>query len=868
MTRFTLRTRVTTAFLLVILVAAIVTALVVNVQRDSRAASDEEARTGAILVQHARLVAALTTTQAALRGYVITGIPDELSAYDSQRNTYQRLLAEISPLVRDPGQRGRLTRIRSSAEEWDRRASEVIALRSDGRDARALVAGRTAPQFLALRSELDAFEARQRILNDAAVQRRRAHVEYATIALTAVPVAAMLGVLLLFAATHMLILSPLAALANSARRVAAGDQDAPLPRVRNDEIGEVVEAFGEMRSAVQARTADLQRAHGELMTVINTAPAGLVVLNADGSIRLQNKAALHLLGNPPEDVEGRKAHWERMRTRTVTGREMPLEHLPAYRALAGLEILGEEVAIDRPDGEHTELLIAAAPIRDTHGVVTGAIAGFQDITRLRELDRLKDEFVAVVSHELRTPLTAIRGSLQLLLADDAVADAEHRELLTVASSSCERLVRIVNDMLDLSKIEAGRLDLHLAPLSVETLVHQAMDGIRPIADQAGVTLDVAITDVLPAVRADADRLTQALVNLLSNAMKFAPRGSTVQMRAEAWHGDVVISISDQGPGIAPDQLPRLFQKFRQLDSAGTRRTGGTGLGLVITKALIEQHGGTIAVDSVVGRGTTFIVTLPARDVDAPERQAAAVARGADYRPSVLLVGTMSESIAALAEGLKAAGLDVHQIAPGPDALELARRELPHAIVLAAGTDDGAARRFAKSVALDDAVREIPLIIALEELDMPRTPDEIEPYAAELASRIERLRRGRGQVTVLVAEDDADARMILRTVLERSGFCVVEAADGAEALDVAARTPLDAVLLDLRMPRVHGHDVIRTLRRNHATAAVPIIVLSGSHSERHSLYALVLGANAFIAKPAEPQALVREIMRIIGRDRVQ
>jgi PAS domain S-box-containing protein len=868
MNRFTLRTRVTTAFLLAILLAAVLTALVVSVQRESRAAFDEEARTGAILTQHARLVTALTTTQAALRGFVITGMPEELSAYDSHQDTYQRLLAQIASIVRDPGQRGRLTRIRTLAEEWERRASDVIALRSSGKDVGVLVAGQTAPQFRALRSELDAFEARQRALNDAAVQRRREQVEYATIMLTAAPVAAMLWVLLQFAATHRLILRPLAALADFARRLAAGDRDAPLPPGRNDEIGEVIEAFGEMRSAVQARTADLERAHGELMTVINTAPAGLVVLNADGSIRLQNKAALHLLGNPPEDVEGRKAHWERMRTRTVTGREVPLERLPAYRALSGVEILGEEVAIDRPDGEHAELLIAAAPIRDTRGVVTGAIAGFQDITRLRELDRLKDEFVAVVSHELRTPLTAIRGSLQLLLADDAVADAEHRELLTVASTSCERLVRIVNDMLDLSKIEAGRLDLRLAPLSVETLVHQAMDAIRPIADQAGVTLDVAITDVLPAVRADADRLTQALVNLLSNAMKFAPRGSTVQMGAEAWHGDVVISISDQGPGIAPDQLPRLFQKFRQLDSAGTRRTGGTGLGLVITKALIEQHGGTIAVDSVVGRGTTFIVTLPTRDVDAPERQAAAVAGGAEYRPSVLLVGTNMGSSEGLAPGLKAAGFDVRHIAPGPGALDLARRELPHAIVLAAGTEDVAARRFAKSVALDDVVREIPLIVTLDELHMPRTPDATEPYATGIANRIERLRRGRGQATVLVAEDDEDARLVLRSVLERSGFCVVEAADGAEALDVAARTPLDAVLLDLRMPRVHGHDVIRTLRRNHATTDVPIIVLSGSHSERHSLYALVLGANAFLAKPAEPQALVREIMQILGRERVR
>ena len=261
-------------------------------------------------------------------------------------------------------------------------------------------------------------------------------------------------------------------------------------------------------------------------------------------------------------------------------------------------------------GRATSILILT-PVVGVLAMIALIVATTRAAARAAELDRMKDEFVSIVSHELRTPLTAIRGSLQLLLGDpQAVADDGNRQLLETALRSCERLVRIVNDILDISRIEAGQLTLRRAPLAVSDIVQQSVESVQQIARQAGVHVASTVARDLPSVMGDADRLTQALVNLLSNAVKFAPAHSTVTIDARDDGASVVVSVRDQGRGIAPDDAARLFQKFQQLDSSGSRRVGGTGLGLVITKAIVEEHGGRVWVESGVGRGSTFSMALP------------------------------------------------------------------------------------------------------------------------------------------------------------------------------------------------------------------------------------------------------------------
>lgn len=757
-----IRARVTAAFVLLISMALVETGFVLYVQRASQTAFSEAVRTESILSDHGALRAALLGMQAAQRGYAIALDARELTTRAEMRTDYERLLTQIRPLIRDHAQRQRLERIEALVVDWESISQELIVRAMGGEDTGPIIMNLASPRFQVIQREMVAFEQRQRELTRAAVATGDAHIQRATIALTLIPLVAVVFMIGLLIATQRTILRPLADVARTARRMGSGDYDAPLPDARDDEIGALVGAFRDMRSAVHSRAREavqandrLKEAHGELMAIMNAAPAGIVVVAPDGAVRLANKAAEFLLGTVPDDPTARKAYWQSFKVRDGMGRSVRIRDIPPVRALAGTSVAGEELDVTRSDGRRVEVLVGAVALHDAAGAVTGAVAGFQDITRLRELDRMKDEFVAIVSHELRTPLTAIRGSLQLLLADNAVASDEHRELLSVASSSCERLVRIVNDMLDLSKIEAGRLELRLTTVSIEALVSDACAAVRPLAEQAGVTLASRVDPVLPPWRGDLDRLTQALVNLLSNAIKFAPPGTTISIGARALDDTVALSVSNEGRGISAEEIPRLFQKFEQLDSAGTRRKGGTGLGLVITKGIVEQHGGHIAVESVPGQGTTFTITIP--------------------------------------------------------------------------SDQGAAAA---------------------------------PAPAATVRRVSRP----GQHTILVAEDDEETRTVLRITLERHGFYVLEAKDGAEAISIASAGPLDALLLDLRMPRVHGHDVIRSLRRTAATATLPIVVVSGSESEQHSLQSLLLGANTFIVKPADSDALVSEIVRHIGPPR--
>jgi signal transduction histidine kinase len=482
-----IRARVLGVFLLLIAMAALETGLVLYVQREAVGALEDAERTRRVLHDNDEIGRALAGMQSALRGFLITGAQEEVAAYKGQYQHYLRVAEGMRPLVADAEQRARFERILVLVEEWRRGASEAVLDRARRGDQLVTwIETTSVPRFNRARDEIVAFEHRQTLLANDASATARARLARTTWILVSTPIASIVIMLALMVATNRAILRPLASLATSARRLAAADYEATLPPARQHEIGELVSAFSEMRTAVGQRAA---------------------------------KAA--------------------------------------------------------------------------------------------ELDRMKDEFVSVVSHELRTPLTAIRGSLQLLLSDhDAVPDPENRHLLKTALNSCERLVRIVSDILDVSKIEAGRLTLRPRELSLAEVVAHSIDGVRQIAAQGGVRFVDNVPRDLPHVAADADRLTQAVINLLSNAVKFSPPNSTVTIDGRQDAGSVTISVRDQGPGIPAEDIPRLFEKFHQLDGSGTRRVGGTGLGLVITKAIIEQHGGEMRVESRAGAGSTFSVVLP------------------------------------------------------------------------------------------------------------------------------------------------------------------------------------------------------------------------------------------------------------------
>lgn len=263
---------------------------------------------------------------------------------------------------------------------------------------------------------------------------------------------------------------------------------------------------------------------------------------------------------------------------------------------------------EQPDGRLIPIEYISTPVWQDDAIA-GAVVAFQDITERRRIERMKGEFMAIVSHELRTPLTSLRGALGLLGSGRMGQIPEPGgRMLSIAVSNAERLGRLVNDILDLEKLNAGRFHLDRKMQNLAEVAQQAMDVVRPVADRAQVQLECALADV--QVWCDADRILQTMVNLMGNAVKFSPAESTVWLEIHPYEAYVCVSVRDQGRGIPADKLEVIFEKFEQVDASDIREKGGTGLGLPICRGIVQQHGGRIWVESVLGHGSTFNFTLP------------------------------------------------------------------------------------------------------------------------------------------------------------------------------------------------------------------------------------------------------------------
>jgi len=259
------------------------------------------------------------------------------------------------------------------------------------------------------------------------------------------------------------------------------------------------------------------------------------------------------------------------------------------------------------DQDMLKMLASQATIAITNAIL---------FERTKELDRLKSEFVAVVSHEVRTPLTSIKGSLELL-GDERFhkLPPPQKELLSICQANTERLISLINDILDFSKLESSKLSLNVESIDAGTVLTEAVENIQNLAKQKGVEIELKVDASTGSIEADPMRVGQVATNLLGNAIKFSPEQSRIEVFASGDESQITVSVKDYGRGIAQRDLNRLFQRFAQLDSSTTRKAGGTGLGLVISKGIVEQHGGKIWVESSVGEGSTFSFSLPRRRVE-------------------------------------------------------------------------------------------------------------------------------------------------------------------------------------------------------------------------------------------------------------
>jgi PAS domain S-box-containing protein len=365
-----------------------------------------------------------------------------------------------------------------------------------------------------------------------------------------------------------------------------------------------------------------------LAAIVASSDDAIISKDLNGIVTSWNAAAERMFGYTADEVIGRSI------TIIIPAARVDEEVLVLSKIRAGLPVEHFETVRQHKDGHLIDISLTVSPIR-AGGRVIGASTVARDITdqrRLREISeeasRLKDEFLAVLSHELRTPLNTVLGYARMLRREDQKMTGPMRErALAALERNADTLARLVNDVLDTSRIVAGKLRLALEESAVAGVIDQAVDTVRPAAEAKGVGLDVQVESGL-TVLADRDRLQQVIWNLLSNAIKFTPSGGQITVRAQRHEDSVAISVQDTGIGIAAEHLPQVFQRFWQVHTGASREFAGLGIGLALARHLVELHGGGIVAASAgLGRGALFTVSLPSSDHTAraaaaatPERQ--------------------------------------------------------------------------------------------------------------------------------------------------------------------------------------------------------------------------------------------------------
>lgn len=364
--------------------------------------------------------------------------------------------------------------------------------------------------------------------------------------------------------------------------------------------------------------AALRRAEAMQRAILDGTNHAIISTDAEGRLRTINATGLALLGYSVDDLAGQSLcvlhDGQELRARAEElNRSMSIPVNAGFEALSAKPSRGiaeeRNWTYVRRDGSRLPVRVAMTALRDATGAVSGYVVIVSDMSERRAVERMKDEFISVVSHELRTPLTSIKGALGLL-AGGALHKAPERagRMLRIASENTNRLMRLVNDILDFERLQSGQLSFDKTVVGAAELMHQAADSVRALAETSGVDLEVR--PVRECVHADEGRMVQSFTNLLANAIKFSPAGGLVEFAAEVTGSSIVFRVSDHGRGIPAEKLDAIFERFQQVDASDSRDKGGTGLGLAITRSIVQQHGGEVWANSEVERGSNFFIRLP------------------------------------------------------------------------------------------------------------------------------------------------------------------------------------------------------------------------------------------------------------------
>lgn len=620
--------------------------------------------------------------------------------------------------------------------------------------------------------------------------------------------------------------------------------------------------------------------------LVRNSPVAIVTLDTSHAVIDCNPAFEGLFGYTREEVMGRQL--DDLITTAETRQDAVSYTEQALRQRPVKTITQRR----RRDGTMVDVEVLGVPVI-VDGEPIGLMALYHDISELLEArkqaeaaNRAKSSFLASMSHELRTPLNAIIGYSEMLQEDaEEVGQEAFIPDLGKIHSSGKHLLSLINDVLDLSKIEAGKMELYLDTFDVADVVQQVATTIRPLIEKNGNELAVTMDDDPGQMHSDETRLRQVLLNLLSNAGKFTENGR-ISLDAKRGAGndanEVRFVVADSGIGMTPEQIAKLFEPFTQAEASTAKKYGGTGLGLTISRRFCRMMGGDITVASEAGVGSTFTVSLPAHiDTSAPDPVAQTpnelreeAAEPADSsRGVVLVVDDDALARQLVRRHLETEGFSVVEAADGPTGLEKAREVQPDCVtldVMMPGTDGWTVLTRLKSdpdlagipVIMLSVVDERNLGFALGASEYLTKPVE----RRHLASVIERYAPAGGE-TVLVVEDDPSVREVLKRSLEQDGRRVLEAENGRVALELLDDALPDLVLLDLIMPEMDGFEFLDALREQPKYRALPVVVLTAMDLTEEDRRRLNGGVERILSKDGlDPDAALAEVRRLVDARR--
>jgi len=608
--------------------------------------------------------------------------------------------------------------------------------------------------------------------------------------------------------------------------------------------------------------------------ILESIADGVVVNNPEGQVILMNPAAERILSQPRDSLIASDVRHlvEAFDDPGGTTALSAIEQILAQSSTP-LEIEGTSSMLEMGNRViHAHM----APVVTRRDEFLGVVTIFRDITKEVEADRAKSEFISTVSHELRTPMTAIKGYTDLLYGGAVGPLNDNQEhFLSVIKNNTDRLIALINDLLDISRIETGRVRFEPAPVKIGEVIADVVEAMAARAQGRGLTLSYEVDAGLPEVMGDRGRLYQVLTNLVGNAINYTPDGS-VTVEATIVGMAVQVSVRDTGVGIDPEDIGRVFDRFYRANDPVVQEASGTGLGLPIVKMFVEMHGGRVWVDSEKGRGSafTFILPIPGAEPE-PEASTGLPSALPPIAARTVLVVDDDPDIAQLVRmQLENNGYRVLTARQGHKALERVREDQVDLIVLDRLLPDTDGLTILDELKSNPSTAQIPTImLTIVEDDGEAMARGASAYLIKpvnqrlLLEEIDTVLARQGRV--LIVEDDLDTAKLLTRALRRVGFTTEAASDGYEALAAARRVRPNVIIMDLRLPGMDGYEALSHLKRSITTGTIPIIAISAHAAnpmaERERL--IVLGATDFLPKPINIEELIATVDRATKLGRI-